>query len=212
MAGTIITVAQQKGGAGKTTLTAHLAVAFKDAGKRVALVDIDPQQSLSNWFRLRQELYDDAEDGMVLSRTEGWRSRSEVDKLARGFDIVLVDTPPHAETETRVAVRGAHIAVVPCQPSPMDVWATYPVLELAQKEGTPALMVLNRVPARANLTDQMLADIKGLGASIARARLGNRILFASALAEGRGAAEARPLSIATQEVKRLSKEILRKVA
>ena len=54
MAGTIITVAQQKGGAGKTTLTAHLAVAFKDAGKSVALVDIDPQQSLSNWFRLRQ--------------------------------------------------------------------------------------------------------------------------------------------------------------
>ncbi len=58
MAGTIITVAQQKGGAGKTTLTAHLAVAFKDAGKSVALVDIDPQQSLSNWFRLRQELYE----------------------------------------------------------------------------------------------------------------------------------------------------------
>ena len=134
MAGTIITVAQQKGGAGKTTLTAHLAVAFKDAGKSVALVDIDPQQSLSNWFRLRQELYEDAEDGMVLSRTEGWRSRSEVDKLARDFDIVMVDTPPHAETETRVAVRGAQIAVVPCQPSPMDVWATYPVLELARKE------------------------------------------------------------------------------
>ena len=64
MAGTIITVAQQKGGAGKTTLTAHLAVAFKDAGKSVALVDIDPQQSLSNWFRLRKELYEDAEDGI----------------------------------------------------------------------------------------------------------------------------------------------------
>ena len=211
MAGTIITVAQQKGGAGKTTLTAHLAVAFKDAGKSVALVDIDPQQSLSNWFRLRQELYDDAEDGMVLSRTEGWRSRSEVDKLARGFDIVLVDTPPHAETETRVAVRGASIAVVPCQPSPMDVWATYPVLDLAKKENTPALLVLNRVPARANLTEDMLAEVKRLGATVARARLGNRILFASALAEGRGVAEAKPLSIATQEMKRLAKEILRKV-
>ena len=211
MAGKIITVAQQKGGAGKTTLTAHLAVAFKDAGKSVALVDIDPQQSLSNWFRLRQELYDDAEDGMVMSRTEGWRSRSEVDKLARGFDIVMVDTPPHAETETRVAVRGAHIAVVPCQPSPMDVWASLPVLDLAKKEGTPALLVLNRVPPRANLTDQLMGEIKGLGASIARARLGNRILFASALAEGRGAAEAKPLSIATQEMKRLAKEILRKV-
>ena len=212
MTATIITVAQQKGGAGKTTLTAHLAVAFKDAGKSVALVDIDPQQSLSNWYRLRQELYEDAGEGMVMSQIEGWRTRAEVQKLARGFDIVLVDTPPHAETETRVAVRGADLVVVPVQPSPMDVWATVPVLKVAQKEGKQTLVVLNRVPARVTLTEPMLEEIKQLGGNVARSRIGNRIVFASALAEGRGAAEMKPLSLATQEVKRLSKEILRKLA
>jgi len=46
MAATVITVAQQKGGAGKTTLAAHLAVAWSAMGWRVALIDVDPQGSL----------------------------------------------------------------------------------------------------------------------------------------------------------------------
>ena len=77
MAARIITVAQQKGGAGKTTLVAHLAVAWAGAGKRVAAVDIDPQQSLTSWYKLRTELLGEeaALGGRLVVRTiTGWRA------------------------------------------------------------------------------------------------------------------------------------------
>lgn len=210
MAAKIVTVAQQKGGAGKTTLAAHLAVAFTAAGKSVAVVDIDPQQSLSMWFRLREERLGDAGAGLLVNQITGWRVKNEVERLAREHDVVLIDSPPHAETEARIAIRAAGLVVVPVQPSPMDVWATGPTLELARDEGTAALIVLNRVPPRANLTEEMIAAVKKYGAGLARARIGNRVVFASALSEGRAVGEVQPRGKAAAEIKALAKEILKK--
>ena len=154
MVAKIITVAQQKGGAGKTTLTAHLAVAYTAARKKVAVVDIDPQQSLTMWFRLREERFGDAGAGLLVNPIKGWRVRNEVERLARDHDVVLIDSPPHAETEAKIAVRSADLVVIPVQPSPMDVWATRPTLDLAAGEGTQVLVVLNRVPPRAKLNEE----------------------------------------------------------
>ena len=210
MAAKVITVAQQKGGAGKTTLAAHLAVAYTAMGRSVAAVDIDPQQSLSMWYRLRGERFGDAGAGLLVNQLQGWRLKNEVDKLARGHDVVIVDSPPHAETEARIAVRSASIVIVPVQPSPMDVWATQPTLELAAAEKVPALLVLNRVPPRANLTDEMIAQIKESGAQIAKNRVGNRVAFASALAEGRAIGEVQPSGKGAREMAALAKEILKK--
>jgi chromosome partitioning protein len=147
MTAKIITVAQQKGGAGKTTLAAHLAVAYTAMNKRVVAVDIDPQQSLSRWYGLRLDRMDGTPAGVLVSATEGWRARAEVDRAAAGHDLVIIDSPPHAETEARIAIRAADLVVVPVQPSPMDVWATRPTLELAAAEKVPALLVFNRVQA-----------------------------------------------------------------
>ena len=211
MAAKIITVAQQKGGAGKTTLTAHLAVAYTAARKKVAVVDIDPQQSLTMWFRLREERFGDAGAGLLVSQINGWRVRNEVERLAREHEVVLIDSPPHAETEAKIAVRSAGLVVIPVQPSPMDVWATRPTLELASAEETPVLLVLNRVPPRAKLNDEMLAEVKGFGAQIAKAQIGNRVVFASALSEGRAVREVQPSGKAAKEIAGLAKEILRNV-
>lgn len=210
MTAKIITIAQQKGGVGKTTLVAHLAVAWTAAKKRVAVVDIDPQQSLTMWYGMRQQRLGDAGAGLLVSQIKGWRVRTEVEKLAADHDVVLIDSPPHAETEARVAVRGANLVVLPVQPSPMDVWATRPTLELASQEKVPALLVLNRVPARANLTEDMLAEIKQLGASVARSRIGNRVVFAGALAEGRAVGEVQPRGRGAAEIKALAKELMRR--
>ena len=211
MAAKILTVAQQKGGAGKTTLAAHLAVAYTAHKHRVALVDIDPQGSLGMWYRQREAALGDAAAGMLLSSLSGWRARNEVTRLARDFDIVLVDSPPHAETEAKVAVRSADLVIVPVQPSPMDVWATRPTLELAAQERVPVLMVLNRVPPRATLNEDMFGEVKRLGGKIARTRIGNRIAFAAALAEGRAVGETQPRGRAAEEIGALAKEILRLV-
>jgi chromosome partitioning protein len=210
MAAKVITIAQQKGGAGKTTLAAHLAVAWTAQKKKVAVVDIDPQQSLSTWFQVRESELGDARAGLLVNQINGWRVRNEVEKLARDHDIVLIDSPPHAETEARVAVRAAHLVAIPVQPSPMDVWATKPTLDLAQEERTPVLLVLNRVPPRANLTDRMLEQIGEMGAEVAKAQIGNRVVFAAALSEGRAVGEVQPSGKAAREIKALAKELLRR--
>ncbi|MGF1610143.1 MAG: ParA family partition ATPase [Kiloniellales bacterium] len=212
MAARIITIAQQKGGAGKTTLAAHLAVAMSAGRRSVALVDIDPQQSLTQWYRLREARLGANGAGLRLSQISGWRVQAEVERLAAAHDVLLIDSPPHAETEAKIAIRCADLVVVPVQPSPMDVWATRPTLALAQQEKVPALLVLNRVPPRANLTGEMLAALAELGAGLANTRIGNRIAFASALAEGRGVAEVQPGGQATVEIRALARELLRRAA
>lgn len=207
MTGIVITIAQQKGGAGKTTLAAHLALAWAAQNRRVAVIDIDPQASLSTWFRLRQERRG-AEAGIAVLAITGWRIAAETERQGREHDIVLIDSPPHAETEARIAVRAADLVLVPVQPSPMDLWATKPTLELARAERVPLLLVLNRVPARATLTEAMLGPLAALGAPVAAARIGNRVALAASLAEGRGVLEAAPHSPAAAEITALAEEVL----
>lgn len=212
MAGTVITIAQQKGGAGKTTLCAHLALAWALEGKSVAVIDIDPQASLGAWHAMRRETRGDEEASFDFQSVTGWRVQSEVERQARQHDIVLIDGPPHAETEARISVRAADLVVVPVQPSPMDVWATKPTLDLAKAERKPVLLVLNRVPPRANLTEAMLEKLAELDAPIAASRIGNRVALANAMAEGMSVHESAPGSRAAEEIQALAREILRKAA
>lgn len=208
MAGTIITIAQQKGGAGKTTLAAHLALAWAAAGRRVGVIDIDPQASLSSWFRLRRERRGDKGADIDVAAITGWRVTAEVDRQSRTHEIVLIDSPPHAATEARLAVRAANLVLVPVQPSPMDLWATKATLELARAERVPALVVFNRVPSRANLTETMMAEFAALGVPLARSQIGNRVALAASLADGEGISEASPGSRAAAEIAALADEIL----
>ena len=208
MAATIITVAQQKGGAGKTTLAANLAIAYAQGKRKVAVADIDPQQSLTMWHALRQELHG-AENGITVVPVGGWKLATELDRLRRDYDIVVIDSPPHAETDAKIAVRQAQLVVIPVQPSPMDVWATEPILEVAQREKAPVMLVLNRVPPRANLTESMMFEIKDYGARVSSVRVGNRVAFAGAMLKGLGVTEMEPKGRAAQEIRALSKEILK---
>jgi chromosome partitioning protein len=210
MAATIITIAQQKGGAGKTTLAIHLASAWADLGKKVAIIDIDPQASLSTWFRLRNARRDPEGAPIEVVAVGGWRVAGEVERQARNHDIVLIDSPPHAETEARIAVRAAELVLVPVQPSPMDFWATKPTLDLARAEKVPALLVLNRVLARANLTGAMLEAYQALDVPLAETRIGNRVALAASLNEGLGILEYDPMSTAAAEIAALADEVLQR--
>lgn len=207
MAVRVITIAQQKGGAGKTTLAAHLAVAWAAQGRAVALVDIDPQGSLSQWYRVREDARAGA-TGLTHAQLSGWRTQQGVEKLARDHEITVIDSPPHAETDARIAVRAADLVVVPVQPSPMDLWATRPTLDLAKAEKRAALLVLNRVPARGRLVDAVAARAAELGVPLAASQLGNRLGFAAALMDGATLTETEPRSRGAEEIAALAGEIL----
>ena len=210
MAGTVITIAQQKGGAGKTTLVAQLAIAILKTGRSVAAIDIDPQASLSQWHEERVKTLGEA--GLDLSQITGWRTTGEVERLAQRHDVVLIDSPPHAETEARIAVRSAKLVVVPVQPSPMDFWATKPTLDLARKEKRPALLVLNRIPPRGRLADELIAKAGELGADVAAARIGNRVGYPDAMMQGLSVVEVNRSGRAAKEIDALAEEILRRAA
>lgn len=224
---TVMTVAQQKGGAGKSTLAIHLAVAWSVAGKRVAIVDIDPQASVSQWDERRGHNGNGAKNvnghangnghtnGAELPhvvKLSGWRTANEVDRLAREHDIVLIDSPPHAATDSRIAVRAANLVIVPMQPSVMDLWATQATLDLAKAERVPALIVLNRVPARSRAADEVADEVASMGVAMADARIGNRVALASALHRGKGITEYEATSTAALEIVALAQEILGRVS
>lgn len=215
MPATIITTAQQKGGAGKTTLAAHLAIAWAGLGKRVAIIDIDPQASLATWFAMRAEDQGKAppisgKGALTHHAIAGWRVAAKAAELARDHDIVLIDSPPHADTEARFAIAAADLVVIPVQPSPMDLWASKATLALAAAEKTPALLVFNRVPPRAKLNEIMTRAAKDLGAPIAKSRIGNRVALASSMVGGLGVTEAEPRSRAAAEITALAREVLKR--
>ncbi len=199
----VITIAQQKGGAGKTTLAAHLAVAWSQRGKRVAIIDIDPQGSLTQWHKLREKRFGEGYTGLTFAALSGWRVGSEVARLRRNHDIIIIDSPPHTETEARTAIRNADLILLPVQPSPTDLWATKATLDLAKAENIPVRVVLNRVTSNSKLAMAIADELPDL----AKTTLGNRVLFASSFLEGRSVTELAPASPAAIEIKLLSEEI-----
>jgi chromosome partitioning protein len=204
----VISIAQQKGGAGKTTLAVQLGIAWLVAGKRVAMLDIDPQASLFTWFNLRRRRLGDQAGGLVVQGLSGWRLGAELRRLRQEFDHILVDSPPHAETDAKTAIREADLVLLPCQPNALDVWATKATLEFAQSDRTDALLVLNRVPPRGRAAEMIRAEIGAAGWPLAAASLGNRQAFAASIGEGRGVAETAPGSAAGQEIGALAEEVL----
>ncbi|MEJ1158352.1 ParA family partition ATPase [Prosthecomicrobium sp. N25] len=206
MSGKIVTVSQQKGGSGKTTLAAHLAVALSP-GLKVAILDVDPQGSLGEWYERRERTLGEQATGLRFTTASGWGAKREARALARDYDVVVVDTPPKADSDTRYSLEEATLVVVPIQPSPLDLWATRATLEMAAKEGRPALLVLNRVPPRTSLTAEMTDAIAQFGATLAEPRLGNRVAFAASMGSGLTVLESDRGSKAAAEAYAVAKDV-----
>lgn len=206
MAGKVITVAQQKGGSGKTTVAANLAVALQAEGLRVSLVDLDPQGSLGRWFMTRAEADPARVTEMEFATSSAWGISYESRKLADRSDVVIIDTPPKADSDLRPALRVADLVLVPVAVSHLDLWATESVLDLAEREGRRALIVMNRGKPGTRLANDIARATQDLPAPVTEAALGNRVAYAEALGLGRGVLEM-PKSPAHDEVRRFTTEV-----
>ena len=202
----IATFAQQKGGAGKTTLLTQVAAAFIGQGRRVALIDLDPQRSLAGWADARARANGGALDFAFFESSE-WRAGSDIRRAGAEAEVVLVDCPGNADVLLRSAMREADLVVIPAQPSAPDAWATRATLKMAAREGANAQVVMNRVPPRGGPGEAVEAMLRDDGAEIMAARIGARIAFATAFMAGRGVTESERGGKAAAEIDALAAEI-----
>lgn len=199
----IIVVAQQKGGTGKTTIAAHIAITLLQLGNKVAVVDIDPQASLSQWYKMREAKLGAGYGGLHLSTKAGWRLQSEIMMLQK-FDFIIVDSPPHNASDTKTALRDAHLVLIPLQPSPTDLWATEATINFCNNNNIPFCIVMNRVTPNSKILDRITENLP----HILSTKIGNRVAFASAMMDGQCVTETQPSSQASLEMKALLNELL----
>jgi len=200
----VLTIAQQKGGSGKTTLAVNLAVQFRLMDQRVALIDTDPQGSLGRWFMARR---DAGVTDMDFTTASAWGVGYEVEKLKKTNDIVIIDTPPKIDSDLRPALREADLILVPVSSSMLDLWATDGVLDMAARVGKSAIIVLNRCSSGTRLAQEIAAAAAALHPDIATSTLGQRTAFAATLGHGQGVGETGK-SAAQAEIRALAQELI----
>jgi chromosome partitioning protein len=198
----VVVVASQKGGAGKTTLSGHFAVAALMAGAQgVALFDTDPQGSLSHWINDRK-----AEEPAFINATIR-EIPGQVEALGQaGYQWAIIDTPPSMTQRIEEVVRLADLVVIPVRPSVHDLRAAAETVAMVQDAGKPFLFVLTQVKANANQTAQAAAHLSEHG-QVAKTFVGDRVDFSTSMNDGRTVMETAPRSRSAGEIRSLWEQV-----
>ena len=207
--GKIITFANQKGGSGKTTLSANLAVLWANSNYKVAVIDADAQQSLTNWLEARKKYYREEPTGIDSYPYDVRNLAEDLKQIKRKYNFIIIDSPPSITYETIEIVKCSDRVFVPAQPSPLDLMATIPFLNMVRKQRRSSLVILNRVLPRAKLTEAMIMRLRYAGAKIARSRISGKIIYAETFSVGRGVVDISVTSEASKEIIKVGNEILR---
>jgi chromosome partitioning protein len=191
----ILTIASQKGGAGKTTLSAHLAVEAECTGAGpVAVVDIDPQGSLADWWNQR------AAETPLFAAVDVAHLAEHMTALQRqGVHLVVIDTPPAFLDVIRAAIAVADLVLIPARPSPHDLRAVGVVVEMAEASGKPFCFVVNGATPRSLIAFEAVQALTQHG-PVAPVIVHQRIDFAASMVDGRTAGEVNPQSRLAAEI------------
>ena len=204
----VITVAQQKGGTGKTTLVVQLALAFiKYHNLKVAIIDTDPQGSLGKWFMIRSD-NGLSETNLTFKTASLWGAQYESKILKQDHDIVFIDTPPKIESDARPAIEAANLVIIPVAPSPVDFWATEGIIEIAKKAKRKILIQINRANYRSKLISKTHEYIKSIKVAAIDTLIGHRQIYVASMGEGKTVVEKQRKSKAVDEIKKISEQIL----
>lgn len=193
-----LVLASQKGGVGKTTLAGHLGVMAELAGAGpVALIDTDPQGSLSSWWNERQA------EAPLFASVGISNLASHLDELAKaGVKLAIIDTPPAVTDTIRHVLAVADLVLIPTRPSPHDLRAVGSTVELIEQAGKRMVFVINGAASRAKITGEAAVALSQHG-TVAPVTLFQRTDFAASMIDGRTVQEIDPNSRSADEVKKL---------
>lgn len=202
----IISVINQKGGVGKTTVATHLATALRLAGHSVLLVDSDPQGSARDWAAVRED--------HPLSVVGMDRPTIERDlKSIAPVDFVIIDGAPQAADLAVSAIKASDFVLIPVQPSPYDIWATSDLVELVKQRieitdgKLQAAFVVSRAITGTNIGKEVTGVLEGYELPVLEARIHQRVNYPGSAASGSTVLEDQPDSEGAKEMMQLAVEI-----
>ncbi|MCI4680467.1 AAA family ATPase [Rhodoblastus acidophilus] len=205
----IVGVLNQKGGVGKTTIAVNLASCFSRSGRRVLLVDADPQGSALAWSAARQVDPDFVVVGMAKPTLH-----REMPTLAKNYDMVVIDGAPRVNELGRAAIMASDLVLIPVQPSPYDVWAAAETVQLIRearqfKDSLRAAFLINRKIANTAIGRDFHAALAQFPETpVLDAALIQRVVFAESAARGLSVLEVAPRGEAARELQRLADLII----
>jgi chromosome partitioning protein len=201
----LIAIASQKGGSGKTTLAAHLAVeAEKSGAGPIMLIDGDPQRTLTQWWEDRSAGGTFAPGLLKRAGKDGperdFNLLADMESMREfGANFVIVDTPPGLSSEIQEAIRHADLVIVPVRPSPHDLRASAATVALARNFDKEVLFVLSGATVRTRICADAILALAQHG-PVAPVIIHQRVAFAGAMIDGGTAMELQSSSKASQEI------------
>jgi len=197
-----IVISSQKGGSGKTTLAAHLAVEVERSGSGTAwLIDTDKQATLTLWHERREEDSPQRLEVPFLRLAAGLETIA-----ANGAAYCFIDTAPTISEQSGVILKLADLVLIPVRPSPADLWAVSETVALVKEAGKPFLFVITQAKPQATITAQAVAALSGHG-RVAQAFIADRVPYAVAMTGGRTAPEIAAKSPAANEITALWQDV-----
>ena len=197
-----IIITSQKGGSGKTTLAAHLAVEAERCGDApVWVIDTDKQGTLSLWHERREQ---DTPQRAEIPLT---RLEAGLANLAdRGAAYCFIDTAPTISDQTAALIKLGDLVLIPVRPSPADLWSVAETVALVKEVGKPFLFAITQAKSQATITAQAVAALSEHG-RVAEAFIGDRVPYAVAMTGGRTAPELSSKSAAAEEITALWQQV-----
>ncbi len=203
----VISVLNQKGGSGKTTIATHLTRAFQLAGRDVLLIDSDPQGSARDWSAVRDE-----QPVPVVGIDRPTIERDI--KAVSHKDLIVIDGAPQAADLAISAIKASNLVLIPVQPSPYDIWAASDLVDLVKQRiemtdgGLRAAFVVSRAIKNTKIGAEIREALEGYGLPVLTARVTQSVAYPSTAAAGTTVLDVEPNSNAAQEIRGLADEVL----